>query len=215
MASPNFSTANLTSGGSLGGATYNTGLGGLSSASAVSSLLPALTGLLGIGAYSSQLESQTKAMKANMKSEIDSFKFNANVIEEQLIEVDRAVGDKMTERGVTQMQRRARAIAGGAETGTSGGTQDLVINDEFMQQSLDDMVIIQEGRRSTTGMLRNLSAQSIGLNNRLTTIASGISSPSSAFLGTVNAGLSGFTSGLSMLNSAQLDRLYQTDKGTK
>ncbi len=177
-------------------------------------LIPALTTLLGVGVQTVDIQNRSKAILQNMDSQIESFEWSQNVKKEQLQELDRAVGDKMTERGVQTLITEARLRAGAAETGTAGGTTAGAVTDAYKQESLDMAAILRQGEISQVSMFRQMQSDRLSLGNRLTSLASGMQTTESAALSTLSAGLAGFNTGLGYLNTDQQESLFDTSEGS-
>ena len=177
------------------------------------SLVPALTTLLGAGSQTLDIQNRSKAILQNMDSQIESFAWSQNVKKEQLQELDRAVGDKMTERGVQTLVTEARLRAGAAETGTAGGTTAGAVTDAYMQESLDMANLLRQGEVSQVSIFRQMQADRTGLDNRLTSLASGMQTTESAALSTLSAGLAGFNTGLNYLGTTDKESVFDISKG--
>jgi len=177
------------------------------------SLVPALTTLLGAGSQTLDIQNRSKAILQNMDSQIESFAWSQNVKKEQLQELDRAVGDKMTERGVQTLVTEARPRAGAAETGTAGGTTAGAVTDAYMQESLDMANLLRQGEVSQVSIFRQMQADRTGLDNRLTSLASGMQTTESAALSTLSAGLAGFNTGLNYLGTTDKESVFDISKG--
>ena len=182
--------------------------GGINWGGMASAAMPALGSLLTAGANISDIKGRTDAALKSMDSEVDTWQFKSDVSYAQLAELDRAVGDNMTERGLSALKAEARLRASAAMTGTTGGTTDNAIKDAYMQQSLDNAVTIREGRNTKVGILRGMQADNLNLTNRLESLASSITSPMSAGLSTLNSGLQGFNSGLNFMNTSQKEEYF-------
>lgn len=180
----------------------------------VASLTPALMTLLGAGSQVLDIQNRSKAVLQNMDSQIESFRWSQNVKKERLQELDRAIGDKMTERGVQTMITEARLRAGAAETGTAGGTTSTAVTDSYMQESLDMATLLRQGEVSKVSLFRQIQADTMGLNNRLTSLASGMQTTESAALSTLSAGLAGFNTGLNYLGTSDRESIFDTSEGT-
>ncbi len=169
---------------------------------------PALTTLLSVGATNYDLEQRTEATLNTMDSAINTFIYGQDVAYSQMEELDRAVGDKMTERGMEALMAESRLRAASAETGTTGGTTETAVKDAYMQQSLDNAVTIRNARTSKVSILRQMESDTLGLNNRLESLASGLATPTGAALQAGSSALSGFSTGLNFLNVSQKEQFF-------
>ena len=195
---------------------YSGDISGIEGESSIkaASFIPVVTQLIGMGSEQiDKNELHGKRLK-QMDNEVESFRFSQNRREEDLLEINRAAADVMTERGIKTMVQEASLRAGAAETGTTGGTTETSINDAYMQEMLDNALILRERDKSKVSIFRDAAAHRRGISNNLSSIADGQQSAMSAGLKTANQAISGFTAGLSFLNSSELETLFHTDKGT-
>ena len=189
--------------------------GGLNWGNAASSLMPALGTFLTAGANVADLEAKNKAIETNMASAVTTYKLDTDLSYQQLDDLNRAAGDKMTNEAINTMVSEARVIAASAETGTSGGTTTLVTKAGRMQQSLNNAQTIRQARNSKIGILRGMTSSKLNLDNQLKSLASGVTSPFAAGLSTANAAMSGYQSGMNMMNSVEQERYYGYNTQTK
>ena len=189
--------------------------GGINWGNMFAQSMPALGSLLTSSANVVDLEAKSKAIESNMASAVTSYQHSSDISYEQLDDLDRAVGDKMTNEGINTMVAEARLRAASAETGTTGGTTTLVAKEVRMQQSLNNAATIRQARNSKLGILRQMSSDKLSLDNQLTSLASGITSPFAAGLSTMNAGMAGYQNGMNFMNQVEQERYYGYNTQTK
>jgi len=179
------------------------------------SLVPALTTLLGVSANVADIRNRSRAIINNIGAEVETFRWSQNIRKQQLQELNRAVGDKMTERGVQAMETEARLRAAAAETGTAGGTTAIAVQDAYMKEALDMAAIARQGEVSKVSMFRQLQAERMSMSNRIQSLASGLQSPLSAGLSTLNVAATSFNAGVGYLNTSQQESLFNISEGTR
>ncbi len=144
------------------------------------SAMPALGSLLTSSANIVDLKAKSEAIETNMASAVTSYQHSSDISYEQLDDLDRAVGDKMTNEGMNTMVAEARLRAASAETG--GVARDYVTKAGRMQQSLNNAATIRQARNSKIGILRQMSTDKLNLDNQLTSLASSMSASPSLIL---------------------------------
>jgi len=181
------------------------GLGGMSVAAM---FIPALTSLLGAGSAAADIKAQNKVILANIDSESKSMNFSLRQKNEQMKDLDRAVGDKLSENGFNAMVTEARLRTASAETGASGTVSQEVTASADVQRMHNDAIILRESDLAKQSLMTSSAAEILNFSNRATSIRSSQRSSASAGLNVLNAGIGGFTSGLSFLNTSQREDLF-------
>ena len=161
------------------------------------------------------IKQQGLATQKNIENRAEAVRFSQGVSEQRLGDMDIALSDKMSQTGLESLKREARLKAASAETGTSGGTTTSVVKDTRMQQSLNNAMTIRQARNSKLGILRQMSTDKLSLDNQLTSLASGITSPFAAGLSTMNAGMAGYQNGMNFMNQVEQERYYGYNTQTK
>ena len=169
--------------------------------------LPALTSLLTAGSSIADLEARSDAAMEGMDRAIITSQHQSNILDQQRDEIDRELGDSMSARGLQAMKAEATLKAGAAETGTSGGTTDQVIKNVYMNQALDNAVLVSRARNEKTTIERRKLMNNVSLMNKLTEIRGGLATGMSAGLQTASAGLSGFSQGYNMLPNYRREQI--------
>lgn len=149
------------------------------------------------------IEARSKARVDSMESVIQSMQLEGNMLVEQLEATDRVLGDKMTARGIQAMKDEARLRAAAAETGTSGGTTDAVIQEAYMTQALDNANLISQNRTERANIKNRITSSLFGYNQKIQSMASGLSVSDS------NSAISGV---LGAMTGYQQYRSYLSDE---
>ena len=175
------------------------------------SLIPAITSVIGMGATIADIESQNKALMTNMGNQAESLKFSQNVVEQQLVDLERVMGDQLSASGMEAMKRESRLKAASAETGGTGtSNQDAIMTAE-MDKLHRDAVIIRTGDVKKTNKMNEMVASRLGFENTLDSMISGQQSAASAGLQTLNAGMSGINMGLLYLGQSDREDFFGTN----
>lgn len=173
--------------------------------------IPALTSLLGAGSAASDIESQNRAVLANIKSDYESLNFSLRQKNAQMDDLNRAVGDKLSETGFQAMVTESRLRAASAETGTSGTVAREATSQADVQRLHSDAIILRESDLSKQSLMTSAAAEIMSFENRADSMRSQMVSPLSAGLNTLSSGISGFQSGLSFLSTSQQEDLFGTN----
>ena len=170
--------------------------------------LPALTSLLTSSATISDIQARSDAALAGMDRAVVTSEAQSNIIEQQRDEIDIELGNTMTRRGLEAMKAEATLRAGAAETGTSGGTTDTTIKNVYMNQALDNSVLIARARKEKVDLERRKTMLNVSLENKLVEIQGGMATGLSAGLQTASSALGGFNQGYSMLPDYQRTKYF-------
>ena len=182
-----------------------------SSASSAALFIPALTSLLGAGSAAKDIESQNRAVIANIKSDSESLNFSLRQKNAQMDDLNRAVGDRLSETGFQAMVTESRLRAASAETGASGTTAREATSQADVQRLHSDAIILRESDLTKQSLMTSSAAEILSFENRADSMRSQMVSPLSAGLKTISSGISGFQSGLSFLSESQQQDLFNTN----
>ena len=155
-----------------------------------------------------EIESKTDRILTAMDGAVNENIAMANISNQQMLAVDRTVGDMMSANGIARMKSEARLRAGAAETGTSGGTTKTATMEARMMEHLDNAIVIARGRAEKTTIMNRQDMDNISTRNRLRYMASGIESPQMAALGVMAAGFSGFNAGYKMMPASEREKYF-------
>ena len=166
--------------------------------------VPALTTLIGVSAYARDLEAENEAIERNMESFVQSYSFSQNIKEQQLKDLERATGDKMSASGLERLKTESRLKAG-------EGSEEAV-NQAAMNQLHTDSAILRTYEVQKSSQLQQMLGDQLGFENQMESMASGMRSTESAFLQSLNIGMASFNTGLNYLNTTQKEELFNTEK---
>ena len=187
--------------------------GASGSAFSAMSMASSITSLLGVGAQLADMDAENKAIQDSMESAIDASKFKMNQQTEQIQDLERITGDKLTASGLEELKAESRLKAGAAETGATMNAD--VATTTGMNKLHRDAVIQREGSIAVKNSMNAMTSERLNLDNQLTMMASRTASPLKGFLATMNAGISGFNNGLSYMSSADKQKLFNIEPSYK
>jgi len=181
---------------SVASSTGSSGLGGWGGvAMGVSS---AIGSILGTASQVSAIKAQSDATIRQIEAEADSYVFETSIVQQQRREARRELGDVMTDIGLQAVEAEAEVRARNAMRGVSGGSVQQASTEVAMKANLANADAIRQYENTDITLLRRNLASRVDFENRITSLASGIQSPSSAFMSTLSGSVSGFGSGLQM-----------------
>ena len=178
-------------------------------------LIPVGLAALGMaGSYFDQ-QAQSDATISNIASMGDSMIYGVNQKQIAMDQLDRVMGDKLSESGLEALKREARLKASAAETGTAGGTTTSAIDEAYSEKLFRDSKIIRDSRIQKDSMRSSMVADILSFENQADSMISGIPSQLSSILQVAGAGLGGFSSGLNFLDSTEKSDVLGVDKGVQ
>lgn len=180
-------------------------LGGISMAGALSGLLGTF---LGTASQVSTIKSQSNAIIKQIETEGRNYVFESSMIEQQRAEVARELGDMMTDVGLQGLEAEAKVRAMNAERGVAGQSVQASSLDVAMKANKANADLISQYTNSDVNMLRRQLAKRVEMENRMSQLASGISSPVSAGISTLTSGISGFKTGLNIANPKSISDYF-------
>ncbi len=171
--------------------------GGISMAGALSGLVGTF---LGTGAQVSAIKSQSQGIIKQIEAEGRNYVFESSMIEQQRDEIARELGDMMTDVGLQGLEAEAKVRAMNAERGVAGASVEQSSLDVAMKMNKANADLISQYNNSDVNMLRRQLAKRVDMENKMSQLSSGISSPMSAGLSTLSSGVTGFKTGLQIAN---------------
>ena len=180
-------------------------LGGISMVGALSGLLGTF---LGTASQVSTIKSQSNAIIKQIETEGRNYVFESSMIEQQRAEVARELGDMMTDVGLQGLEAEAKVRAMNAERGVAGQSVQASSLDVAMKANKANADLISQYTNSDVNMLRRQLAKRVEMENRMSQLASGISSPVSAGISTLTSGISGFKTGLNIANPKSISDYF-------
>ena len=184
--------------GNSGFSSVSSTLGGISMAGALSGLLGTF---LGTASQVSTIKSQSNAIIKQIEAEGSNYVFESSMIEQQRAEVARELGDMMTDVGLQGLEAEAKVRAMNAERGVAGQSVEASSLDVAMKTNKANADLIAQYTNNDVNLLRRQLAKRVEMENKMSQLASGISSPVSAGLSTLTSGVSGFKTGLNIGNT--------------
>ena len=191
--------------GNSGFSSVSSTLGGISMAGALSGLLGTF---LGTASQVSTIKSQSNAIIKQIETEGRNYVFESSMIEQQRAEVARELGDMMTDVGLQGLEAEAKVRAMNAERGVAGQSVEASSLDIAMKTNKANADLISQYTNSDVNMLRRQLAKRVEMENRMSQLASGISSPVSAGISTLTSGISGFKTGLNIANPKSISDYF-------
>lgn len=186
------------------------GAGGM----AFASMIPSLVGtFLGTANAVSQIKSQSKAIISNIKAEGRSFVYESAIISQQRNEARRELADIMSDIGLEALEAEATSRAGNAMRGVVGTSVDASSINMAMKNNLANADAIRQWQNTDVNLLRRQAMKRMEFDQRTSAMASGIQSPSSAFLGSLTGAIGGFQTGMSFMSDENRLQFYKTISG--
>ena len=183
--------------GNSGFSSVSSTLGGISMAGALSGLLGTF---LGTASQVSTIKSQSNAIIKQIEAEGRNYVFESSMIEQQRAEVARELGDMMTDVGLQGLEAEAKVRAMNAERGVAGQSVEASSLDIAMKTNKANADLIAQYTNNDVNLLRRQLAKRVEMENKMSQLASGIASPTSAGLSTLTSGIIGFKTGLNIAN---------------
>jgi len=171
-------------------------------------LIPALTSMLGVMGNVSAMKARTDAMISNMESSATSLKFSQYAKKQQLEDLNRVVGDKLSASGLEALKAEGRLKAAAAETGSYGTSVNDAIATADVNRLHRDAEILREADIAKANKLSELVSERLSFNNQLDSMVSGQPSTTGAFLSALNTSVGGLQTGLNFLNTSQKEKFF-------
>jgi len=157
-----------------------------------------LGSFLGASAQVSAIKSRSKAIISQIEAEGDKYVFETSMVEQQRREARRELGDIMSDTGLQAIEAEAQVRAKNAMRGVAGNSVSQASTNIAMKANLANADSIRKYENTDITLLRRNLANRMDFDNRISSLASGINSPSSAFFSTLSGGVQGLTSGMQM-----------------
>ena len=176
-------------------------------------LVPIGIAALGMASKFIDNKAANDATISNVASMGDSMLYSVGAKQNTMNEMDRVMGDKLSASGLESLKREARLRASAAETGTSGGTTTVAVNEAYSEKLMRDSQIIRDSRIQKDSMRSSMVADILSFENQSESLISGIPSDLSNMLNVFGAGAQGFASGLNFLDSTGKQSALGVDQG--
>jgi hypothetical protein len=145
----------------------DTGTGYAGYASAISTATTVLSGFADTAAFKSQLAAKRSSDIFNAKNLTNSYELNYVKSIEAIDSINSALGDKLSERGLQAMKEASLARVAAAETGTTGGTTDISIQEAFLNENFDAANIVTASEQQVKNAFIGLELQENQTRNQL------------------------------------------------
>jgi len=173
-------------------------------------LIPALTSLIGVKATEADIAARNKRTIRNIENQTEAYRSTLNIRSQQLRDLERAAGDKMTSNGLTALQKESRLKAGAAETGGTGTSNTEAIATAEVGLLHANAVVVRSYEVSKGSMMQTMVAEGLNFENAIENEVLGMTSTELAFYETLNAGMSGLYTGLNFMNATQKESFFNT-----
>lgn len=193
------------------GGTVDQGYLDAGSGMSMASFMPAITSALGVIATGEDIAKKNEVLMENMANEAENLQYKQGQSAQKLDDMDRVLGDKLSASGLEAMKRESRLKAASAETGGTGGSVDSAIATAEMDKLHRDAVILRTYDVNKANQQQQMVADRLNFENTTESMLTGQQSSLSAGLQTLNAGVSGISTGLSFLNDSQKEKFFGTD----
>ena len=168
-------------------------------------------------AYKDTERAKTNSIISNIGRELATFEYESSMLKQDMANLDSMFADKVSERELQAMKDEATLRAGSAETGTSGGTTSMAVQEAFMTEALDIGLINAERDKALSGTLGNLESGRMSVDN----ITSSLASESTAYTGGLleSLVLGGISGGSGLISSLPTNVVakgfgFETETGT-
>lgn len=154
------------------------------------------------------------AILKNIDSRSESLEYSQASREQQLEDLNRVVGDRLSASGMEALKAEARLKAASAETGATGTTIGDAVATADVNRLHRDATILRAYDIQRANTLQSLVADRLNFTNEVESMVSGQfpsmtgMSTTGAIASGLNTGLSGFMSGLSFLSDSQREEFY-------
>lgn len=160
--------------------------------------------------YIRQLEADTETAITNVGNAVTSFELQQSQNRQQIDNINRILGDKLTERGLAALKEAALLRAAAAETGTTGGTSTFAVKEAFITENMDKANLVSTARQQVRGILTAMDVSELSLQQEIDSLLLGRQSISGGLAITTDPFISGIASGLNIAESA-VSRLPQSE----
>ena len=164
--------------------------------------LPFLTAGLGVTSNVLGIIGQNKSANFMVSQIKKNNALIASDTQRQLQRIDEQLGMMLSEADLESVKAEARLKAGAAESGVSGRSVQEVQAQVFMDNALDDAVMIQQAQATSVDVARSNIDRALSGANQIGQIRQQVASPFEAILSTVSAAVGGYGSGLALSGGA-------------
>ena len=170
-----------------------------------------LSTLLGVGGTMHDIEMANKALMTNMGNVGESFTYGQNVQSQQLDDLDRVVGDKLSSSGLEALKNESTLKAAGAETGSSGIAVNEAVQTAGVNKLHRDAAILRTADVQKENKMNEMVASRLNFDNTIESMVSGQQDWLSAGLQTGSSALRGINMGMLMMSDASKENFFNDD----
>lgn len=186
--------------------------GGMTAGSALgigSALAGAFSSIMGANANADAIKAKSKATIAQIGRETDTFRFEADVVEQQRAEASRELGDMMSDVGLQALEAEAKVRAINASRGVSGSTVQQQSTNVAMKANLANAELIKKYENTDVTLLRRKLAAQVSMRNKVASLAGGTYGGGNSLIASGLAGaFGGLQSSLSFMSDTDKSALY-------
>lgn len=135
------------------------------------------------------LRSENKGLIKQIESQGRMLGINMRMINQSHIQLDRELGDILSENALETAKNMATAKVMMSASGTVGGTTAQVSKQAYMDQIRADADAIAEAKNQSVALLNEQLSARINFRNQASQIRSQMKTPMEAILGTLTAGI--------------------------
>lgn len=175
------------------------GLGFSGYAGIASTAVGAIGTLSDLSSFKANLKAQRSADISTAGNIVTSYELQMSQNKEAIENINELLGDKLSERGLDALKEASLLKAASAETGTSGGTTEMSVEEAYLNENMDRANIISSANQQAKDILSSIETNKLSVRSNIDSVLLGggtIDTTSSALSG-LSGGLSG---GLNMLN---------------
>jgi hypothetical protein len=158
-------------------------------------IAPFIGSILGAWSSANDIKNTNRAILAQSRTLTENMIMQEKQKYEMLDFLDKELGAKMSEVGLEALKAEARLRTAAAETGTSGGTTDMVRRQAIMSQSLSNANLIASNRMNKFNLAQQMISHRSQYRENMASLRSKIPSTASAVLGVLSGAEGGYIKG--------------------
>lgn len=153
---------------------------------------------LGMMANNEDTKNKFKGVAEQIGIESEYLLMNARQAYQNSVQLDNELGEILSANALASVKELATANAVRASSGTVGGTNNLVMKNAMMMQTLQDADTIAQARNQKIDILNKNIGERIDFRMRSNAMIAGLPSATSQMLSGINAGIKGASMGMSL-----------------
>lgn len=155
---------------------------------------------LGMMANNEDTKNKFKGVAEQIGIESEYLLMNARQAYQNSVQLDNELGEILSANALASVKELATANAVRASSGTVGGTNNLVMKNAMMMQTLQDADTIAQARNQKIDILNKNIGERIDFRMRSNAMIAGLPSATSQMMSGINAGIKGASMGMSFGN---------------